>query len=221
MPFTTSGSPFARKLLTVAWMSLLLGLVIELSLVVIAAEFGTADDPRPFIADAAQRVSWSLLVCMGLTLGTASAPATRAAAMGIYGLLSAPLAFVIARAVHRAASLGLGVPLSPGLSPLVVATIRALEFACLGVAAAWLASKPWGGIRAHALIGLTMGLLFGGPLLAYAMATTTASPVKLVGLAANEVLYPVGCAIVLFVAGSLGARMAEADRLGAAALAAG
>jgi hypothetical protein len=84
-----------------------------------------------------------------------------------------------------------------------------------------LAFKPGGGIRAHALTGLTMGLLFGGPLLAYAMATTTASPVKLVGLAADEILDPIGCAIVLFVAGSLSARMTEADRLGAATLAAG
>jgi hypothetical protein len=38
------------------------------------------------------------------------------------------------------------------------------------------------------------------------------------GLAANEVLDPIGCAIVLFVAGLLGARRAEADRCGAATL---
>src|SRR5215203_2249612 len=101
---STEGAQLARRLLMVAWMSIVLGLVIELLLIIVTAVFGTIGDAKPFVADAAQKVSWSMLVCVGLTLGTAAAPSIRALATGFLGLLSAPLAFMVAKMVHRAVS---------------------------------------------------------------------------------------------------------------------
>jgi hypothetical protein len=200
----------ARQLLVAAWASLLLGLLVELATVAIAASFGTVTDARPVLAEAVQKVSWSVMVCCGLTLGTSAARSTRDTAMGLLGLFSAPAAFVAARSIHRALSLGLGVPVPPGASPLIIAIIRGVEFATLGVAAAWLTTKLWAGIQMYILAGAAIALAFGSVVIMYTLraAATAPLPANFVSMAANEFLYPVGCAIVLFTAGGLGTRLA-------------
>ena len=65
------GSSLGRNLLHVAWLSILLGLTLEVLLLVLHAFTETAGHtPKPFVADLAQKVSWSLFVCVGLALGT-------------------------------------------------------------------------------------------------------------------------------------------------------
>src|SRR5262245_6922896 len=89
-PLRGKGVVLARRLLRVAWMSILLGLGVELLLVIIAAIFGAMTGAAPLIADAIQKVTWSVLVCSGIALGTAASKSARAATMGLLGLLSAP-----------------------------------------------------------------------------------------------------------------------------------
>jgi hypothetical protein len=206
-----SGESFARRLLQVAWMSILLGLLVELALVIVRAAFGESVGAKPIVADAVQKVSWSVLVCSGIALGTAAARSVRAVTMGVLGLLSAPLAFAVAKAAHKAAAQGLGFDIAPGPSPLVMATIKGLEFAFLGAAVGWLSTKAWAGMREHLLAGLIAGIVFGGGLVAYTLGTATEPPptMTIVTLATNELIYPIGCAVVLFAAGALGARLAE------------
>ena len=126
-------------------MSIILGLAVELLLVIVAAVFGTAGDAKPFVADAAQKVSWSVMVCAGLTLGTAARPSIRAKSMAILGLLSAPTAFIVAKMIHRAVSQGLGLEVAFGSSPVYVIVLKALEYGSLGFAAGWLAVEGMGG----------------------------------------------------------------------------
>jgi hypothetical protein len=207
---SAAGITLARRLLQVAWMSILLGIGVEFMLVVVAAIFSETAGAKPIVADAVQKVSWSVLVCSGIALGTAAARSVRAATMGVLGLLSAPLAFAVAKAAHKAVSQGLGLDVAPGPSPLVLATLKGLEFAFLGAAVGWLSTKAWAGIREHLLVGLAAGVVFGGAIIAYTMGSATATPeaVKIAALLANELMYPIGCAVILFAAGALGGQLA-------------
>ncbi len=208
---SATGTTLARRLLQVAWMSILLGILVELVLVIVAAIFGTASGAKPIVADAVQKVSWSVLVCSGIALGTAAARSVRTAAMGLLGLLSAPLAFAVAKAAHKAVMQGLGLDVAPGPSPLVLATLKGFEFAFLGAAVGWLSTKAWAGMREHLLAGLIAGVLFGGAIVAYTVGSATSTPetVKIVTLITNELIYPIGCAVILFAAGAIGAQLTE------------
>src|SRR2546422_606151 len=58
-----------RALLHVGWLAVLLGLVMEVILVALAAGFGTLKGANPILADVVQKVSWSVVVCTGLAVG--------------------------------------------------------------------------------------------------------------------------------------------------------
>jgi hypothetical protein len=60
-------------LLRVAWLAILLGLVLQLALLLVAAGFGTAPSPGPLLSETLKTVSWSLLVCVGVALGRVAA----------------------------------------------------------------------------------------------------------------------------------------------------
>lgn len=205
------GPTLARRLLQVAWMSILLGLSIEFLLVIVTAIVGETSSTKSVLADAVQKVSWSVLVCSGIALGTAAARSVRAVTMGTLGLLSAPLAFAVAKAAHKAVSQGLGLDVAPGPSPLVLAALKGLEFAFLGAGVGWLSTKAWAGMREHLVVGVVAGVVFGGAIIAYTLGSATSSPelVKIATLATNELIYPIGCAVILFAADALGAQLAD------------
>ena len=192
----------------VAWLSILLGVAMEALLLVVATAFGRALLAKPVLADSIQKISWSAIVCMGLALGTATSR-MRGAAMGIAGFLAAPIAFYVARAFHKGANqaLGLMTGAAAGPSPLALATVKAVEYACLGVVLGW-AGKRQAGALAYAAIGLVVGILFGGALLAMAIASAPQPPAtaEIVARAANEMIFPVGCSLVLYAAQFVGDR---------------
>jgi hypothetical protein len=61
-------SPWAT-LLRVAWLAVLLGLLLQLALLLVAAGFGTFAGLRPLLAETCKTVSWSVFVCAGVALG--------------------------------------------------------------------------------------------------------------------------------------------------------
>src|SRR5712692_6729574 len=97
-----------KTLLHVGWLAALLGLTMEVILVVLAAGFGTLKGANPVLADLVQKVSWSVVVCVGLAVGT-TAKKARGPLMGLAGLLAAPLAFMVARSLHKGAMQALAV----------------------------------------------------------------------------------------------------------------
>lgn len=202
--------PLWPTILRVAWLSIGLGLALEIVLLVLAAFTGTAGDtPKPFVSDLAQKISWSFIVCVGLAFGTTAGKA-REGVMGLLGLISAPAGFTAARAVHKAvnASLGLAGPaMAPGLV-MLVGGLKGAQYALFGAVLAWIGKRAYG-LGAHAGAGLAFGLTFG---LAIVAATVNASPtpVPLVGVISrciNEVMFPVGCALVLYASGALAKRL--------------
>jgi hypothetical protein len=197
------------KLLRTAWLAILLGFVMEALLLLFTAGFGIFPGLKPIAADLIRQVSWSTFVCVGLALGTAVSKA-RAPLMGILGFLAAPLAFTISRSLHQGAVKTLEIAGSGVEAPpvLLLALLKAVEYACLGVALGWIGRRVWGGAMIHLAMGLLVGLVFGGTIvgLTYQMSPDPPASAELVTLGANEILFPVGCSLVLFAATALGKR---------------
>jgi hypothetical protein len=202
-PRAPSG-PWAT-LLRVAWLAILLGLLLQLAVLLVAAGFGKAISPRPVLAETLKTVSWSLLVCVGVALGRVAAKG-RLPLEGVTGLLAAPLALTAANAVQKGvveAVDAAGVPAGP--APLWVLAIKAAEYGCLGLALEWVGRRAWGSAFGHLAVGLLTGVVFGGVFLAVVVQSgpTPLSTPSLVAKGLNELLFPVGCALVVFIAEAL------------------
>jgi hypothetical protein len=191
-----------QSLRHVGWLAVLLGLAMEVILVVLAAGFGTLKDAYPVLADLVQKISWSVIVCVGIAVG-AMAQKARGPLMGLAGLLAAPLAFVVARSFHKGAlaALGIAAAAGPGPSLILIGLLKGLQYASFGLALNWVEKKPWGKLAAHLATGLAVGVVFGGMMLALVIQAAPQMPPfpVLVSSAANEFLFPVGCAFVIYV----------------------
>jgi hypothetical protein len=190
-------------IINVAWIAIVLGVAIEIFLLLIAVGFGRFQALQPFVADGIQKISWSVLVCAGLAAGTTAAANARPAAMGLMGLLAAPIAFHLARTAHKiaAAMLGAAAPGTPVLSLFMLATLKGTEYAFLGALVGWIA-KRGGGAIAHAGAGLLTGVVFGVGIIVMSarLAPAPIPAAALVSQAMNEIVFPIGCSLTLFVA---------------------
>jgi hypothetical protein len=196
-----------RTLLRVAWLAIALGLAMEALLLLLGSSFGELLGVKSIVADLAKNLSWSLFVCTGLAVGTAASQA-RAPAMGLMGLLAAPVAFEVSRVVHKGTLEALDISGSGDTSPVLVAVIKGFEYGCLGLAVGWLGRRPWGGAAAHAAAGLAVGLVFGGAIVVLTVPSgAQMSVADLVSRGVNEVLFPLGCSLVLYASVNLGERM--------------
>src|SRR5919112_5101932 len=204
-----AGGGFGSTLFRAAWLAILLGFAMEALLLLFAAGVGIVPGLKPIAADLVRQVSWSTIVCVGLALGTAVSKA-RAPLMGVLGLLAGPVAFTVSRSLHQGAVKTLEIAGSGGDAPpvLLLAVLKALEYACLGMAVGWIGRRAWGGLSAHIAMGLLVGLVFGGTIVAltYQMSPEPPATAALVSRGANEILFPVGCSLVLFAATAIGKR---------------
>lgn len=180
--------PLSRKLIRVAWMAILLGAVME---VLVLAAGGTV---RSVVRDAVPKIAWSSIVCFGVALGAAAAK-KRAAAMSIAGFFSAPAAFATARVLQKSLSFAGSNAASAGAGVVVLlALIKAAEYAGFGLVTGWLSDESVEHAPAYLTAGALTGLYFGGLI----VAASAADGVKLLPLAVNEMIFPVGCAVVLY-----------------------
>jgi hypothetical protein len=189
-------------LLRVAWLAILLGLLLQLTMLLVAAGLGAATSSRTLLAEIFKTVSWSLLVCVGVALGRVAAKG-RLPLEGITGLLAAPLALTAANAVQKGVAEAVnaaGVP--AGAAPVWVLAIKAAEYGALGLALEWIGQRAWDSALGHLEVGLLVGAVFGGVFLAMVVqsAPTPLSTPSLLARGLNELLFPVGCALVVFIA---------------------
>lgn len=195
-------------LMRAAWLAILLGLGFEVVLLAISVYGGSGTGT--FVADLVKSVSWSVFVCVGLAVGTAIANA-RVPLMGVLGLLAAPLAFEVSRALHKgtveALALSGGADV-PGTATFLLAVVKGVEYGCLGLLLGWVGGRAWGGAAAHVAAGLAVGTVFGGLILGLTFVPDPGaiSAADLLSRGINELLFPVGCSLVLFSARSLGER---------------
>lgn len=191
-------------LIRVAWLSILLGLGMQALLVLV--RIGNIQELQPLAAELVQKVSWAFVVCMGLGVGMGVSQAYPPA-MGLAGLIAAPVGFYVARSLHKGTSelleISAATAFAAGPDPFLIALLRGVEYLCLAAAIGWLGQRVWAGAKAYIAVGLVAGLLFGGMLLVLT-SKTAPSAATLFAWGINELLFPVGCSLILFVSEKLG-----------------
>lgn len=138
---------------------------------------------------------WPFLVCLAVAVGQSLAGASPPRA-GAFAALLTPAAFLLAKVSQKGA-----VTLLDGTAPgalvtealLLEAGIRAVEYAVLAAALTWLARQPWSGVVAYLGAGAGVGLLFG------LVSAAILPPETLIGWAVEELVFPIGCALIIFV----------------------
>ncbi len=194
-----------EKILRVAWLSVLLGIGMELILVLVATGVGVTQSLKPIAADLVQKVSWSMFVCVGLALGNGAAK-HRGVAMGVAGLVAAPLAFNAARTLHKGATQLLAVagPAAMLPPPVTIALIKAVEYAFLGTMWSRLSSRAKGA-KPYAMLGLVTGAVTAAVIIGLAFqAGAKPSTAALIIRTVNEVIFPMGCSLVLYASDTMG-----------------
>ena len=204
-----------QRILRTAWLAILLGLALEGVAVALALAQGGAPGIGSILADTIQKVSWSFVVCVGLVIGTGAA--REGIGMGFSGLLAAPFGFYAARALHKAAQSALGVTAAGAgaPSPLVIVLIKGVEYGFLGAALGWFCVGKRSSAAMHAAVGMLTGIVFGG-LVLYLSAVGAPAPLPLSAIvprAANELLFPIGCALVVYAARRFGESLDLAENL--------
>jgi hypothetical protein len=218
LPKEYGDTALGLRFLRVAWLSILLGILLEFVLLAVKTFAGQNASAEFYAADLAQKVSWSFFVCVGVAAGQSIGRALQPVAAGVVGLLVSPLAFAAAKGIHKAvgSSLQLAVPTieHAAPSPWIIALLKGTEFALLGVLLAWLATTSWAGFRAHAASGLGTGIVFGSALVTYGYLASSPRPpmVAIVAQSLNELIYPIGCACVIYSTSKLGKRFASTAR---------
>ena len=153
--------------------------------------------PAMAFQDLLYKLPWAMALCFALWLAIMVGRA-RPLASGRGPLHRASGIACGALARDRRRELRLRSEGDADLPPLVAAGVKGIEYACFGVLIAWLRTRRWAHARHHACAGLCIGLIFGGCLLVLTATTPTLTPVLLIGWLVNQLLFPVGCALVLF-----------------------
>jgi hypothetical protein len=200
------GSQLAKTLLHIAWLSILLGLALEIIMLLIAVNANKIPGIEPIMANLVQKISWSGLVCTGLAFGKAASGANPAW-MAFAGLLSAPSAFAIARVLHKSTADALKVASAGAAAafPFLIAGLKGLEYAVLGLVLGWIGKNANSGVFAYGFGGLVIGVVFGTTI------AGTSTPggfgtMNIIPPLVNEVLFPVGCSLAIYVADLIGKR---------------
>jgi hypothetical protein len=180
----------------VAWMAVVLGIVGQLILLALKA----AGPTREWAAELAGKISWAVIVCTALAVVRALSNAAQGA-MGLAGLLGAPLATATARVVQKSTASALDLVDAATKFPFVLVGIRALEYAVLGLLIARLARCANVGIWHYVRRGLLVGVIFGSVV---AVVKGNAGAALLTALAVDELLFPIGCSIALFASERVG-----------------
>lgn len=181
-----------RRMLRVAWLGALLGLGIELLLLAIQAWQSQWPDAVRIGADTMQKMTWSSLVCAAIAAGQ-SAARLKTAALGAAGLLGAPVAFLAARSAHKAMLETLaGTAAAAAVSPWLLAGLKGVEYALLGLAIAWLLQRKaaW---KIFAMAGAAIGVVFYVVFLV--LMPGAGDPLQ---RAIVEIVQPTGCALAVY-----------------------
>jgi hypothetical protein len=190
-------------LITAALLAITLGIALQGGLILLRLSTGLTAPALRMTADALSGIAWSTVVCAGIAVGI-GATRYRGPIMGLLGLVCAPLAFALAKGVQKGVSVLAGKPGAP-IDSLVlqIGVVKTMEYALLGILVAWLVETGRSTLARHALTGLVFGLVFGGWILGLEHTAAPVPPTRLVGLVLNEVLFPVGCSVVLYLVNRL------------------
>ena len=98
-----------RNIVAAAWLAAIAGIVAQIAVIGVRLWAGGAVQQGGFLAEMAQGVTWSFLVCAAIAIGALAAKA-RAITAGLYGLLAGPLAWAAAKGVQKGVQALAGAP---------------------------------------------------------------------------------------------------------------
>lgn len=204
-PITAPPSARSRSIFHVlvpaAWISICLGVAVESLVLLTRFAAGTSTHRNQALIEFATSVSWSTIVCAGIALGTA-AVRQRDRMMGLLGLVCAPLGWALAKGVQRGTQWMLGTPLDTiGSLVFQVGALKTVEYSLLGFLAGKLAQLPHSTLIRYTLLGFGIGTVFGSAVVGVNLLHAPGHalpPAKLLSLSTNELLFPIGCAAVLY-----------------------
>jgi hypothetical protein len=189
------GKRIRVNLLRLAGLAAVLAIVMEVILIV-------GGESTASLANLLNNGLWPFMVCMAVGIGQAIAGAWPARAAG-FTAVAAPVAFIAAKVLQKGIATildGSGAdsagPILTG-SVLLEAVLRGLEYAVLAAGLAWIINQAWAGALAHAALGFTVGLVFGLIFLLFLQ------PDSFVGWTVEEIVFPTGCALVVFASETL------------------
>jgi hypothetical protein len=169
-----------------------LGLLMEVMLVL-------GGEAAATLADLLDKGLWPFLVCMAVAVGQSVAGGWPPRA-GAFALVATPVAFLLAKVINKSMLVLMDGATSGAFitdALLLEAGLRAVEYAVLAAVLAWLGRQPWAGALAHLGLGLAVGILFG-PLIALFL-----TPDSLLGWMLEELVFPTGCALIIFASETL------------------
>ncbi len=154
--------------------------------------------------DCAQGLTWSVLVCGAVALGSTAAKA-RGAMMGNLGLVSAPIAWAVAKGAQKSVQSPVGAPQdSFNAFFLLLSGVKALEYLFLGLLVGGLSNKPEAKLHDYIFMGARIGTLAAALIYKLnvdqaAALGQTLSAAKTVSIVIDELLFLIGCAVILGV----------------------
>lgn len=183
------------------WAAAGLGIIVQAIVIFVRYSAGQPPTMVQVAIDLAGGISWSVVVCGALSLGVTASRQFGEFSMGLLGLLGAPAGFSVAKAAQRGVQWLADRPIDQ-LGPIVFATagLRALEYGLLGYGLYKLIGTPRSTVRNHVALGAAVGTLFGGAIVFanVRMATAPLPAFKQAGIAVNEVIFPIGCSLLIF-----------------------
>ncbi|MGH7003533.1 MAG: hypothetical protein ACREIP_06260 [Alphaproteobacteria bacterium] len=202
-PTPDQGRRAMRQLATVALLSVLLGFVMQGLILVAKLSAGGAYPGLLLLADLAQGVTWSFVVCTGVGVGVFLSKA-RASIAGAMAFIFAPIAVALAKSAQKVMNGILKVADQPAFLPLAtISVLRAVEYGILGWMLAKLVQKDSLAASYYLATGIATGLVFGGVIsfLTYSSSVTMGTAQtwpQISGMIMNEVGSPIGCALLIY-----------------------
>ena len=204
-PAARQASRTIRRIAIVAIAAIGLGLVMQGLLVLVRVLAGGPLPGTEVLAELSGTVSWSVLVCTGVAVGTSLGKA-RAVLAGLFGLVFAPLGLAAAKASQKVVAAAV---LATGsgdavLSLEVVSIVRALEYGLLAFGLAIFAERAVTRPGPYLRLGGGLGVLFGGFLAGLTIFVDsldgTGRPWPLiVSTLISEVGFPIGCSLLIYL----------------------
>lgn len=213
-PDPSSAGLLLNRIARLALLSVLLGFAIQGAILLLLLSGGAS--ARSAAVQAAGGVTWAVLVCTGVGIGTVLTRA-RPAMAGLLAAAVAPASIAVVKAGQKAMSGWIGAAQSEAVLSLgAVSLIRAVEYGLLG----WLLSRLVAAGRErldpYLAAGAVAGLVFGSlaTILTWRAAAVAGEPLtdlKLAATVVNEMVFPMGCAFVIYLGQEVGRSLRVLD----------
>jgi hypothetical protein len=187
-----------RAVLRVAWLAVALGIAVQIVVFAVRIAAGLKVPAAMLMADLTQGTTWGVIVCVGVAIGV-TAERSRALLGGLLGAISGPIGWGIAKSAQRAVQELLGVAVDQ-FTPFffLLVAVKGAEYLLLGWAVGRLGEREEARAGDYALPGIVIGVLSATIVVALNLWHAPMPAAKLVGVAVGELIFPIGCALVIY-----------------------